>query len=130
VIEQINQIQTIIASSVEEQAATMNEISNNSAEASRGSSEIAQNIMSVSQIASSSTDAANNTSAAADELSRLAMELNDVVGRFKISPTGEQGTRAVDPETRPLVAVGETKSPTRGTKWWSSKAGRRADKTF
>ena len=105
-------------------------ISNNSAEASRGSSEIAQNIMSVSQIASSSTEAANNTSAAADELSRLAMELNDVVGRFKITPTSEKGTSGIDPETRPLVSVGEARDPSRISKWWRGKSGRRSDKTF
>lgn len=137
VIEQINQIQTIIASSVEEQAATMNEISNNSAEASRGSSEIAQNIMSVSEIANSSTQAANNTASAADELSRLAMQLNDIVGRFKISATGENGACLLDPETRPLVPIdgskgsagGESKHGT-GSKWWAGKFGRRVDRSF
>ena len=58
-------IQTTIASAVEEQAATMNEISNNSAEAAKGSSDIAQNILSVSEAAQSSSEAAGRTSSSA-----------------------------------------------------------------
>ncbi|RME70014.1 MAG: methyl-accepting chemotaxis protein [Verrucomicrobia bacterium] len=85
IIEQINQIQTTIASSVEEQAATMNEISMNSSEASRGSSEIAQNIVSVSEAAKGSNDAAASTATAATELASLAGQLNEIVSRFKLS---------------------------------------------
>ncbi|MGH8016734.1 MAG: methyl-accepting chemotaxis protein [Opitutaceae bacterium] len=84
IIDQINQIQTTIASSVEEQAATMNEISNNSSEGSRGSSEIAQNISMVSEAAKSSNQAAERTAIAASELSTLATQLTDVVSRFTL----------------------------------------------
>ncbi len=84
IIDQINQIQTTIASSVEEQAATMNEISNNSSEGSRGSSEIAQNISMVSEAARSSNEAAERTAVAASELSTLATQLTDVVSRFTL----------------------------------------------
>jgi methyl-accepting chemotaxis protein len=117
VIQRINQIQTTIASSVEEQAATMNDISQNSSEASRGSAEIAQNITSVSEASRSSTQAASNTAASASELSRLAAQLNSIVGQFKVedpvvqaaAPVSNQADVGpgivIDPETRPLVGL-------------------------
>ncbi len=58
IINQINQIQTVIASSVEEQAATTNEISKNVNEAATGANEIAKNIISVSQAARGTTQGA------------------------------------------------------------------------
>jgi methyl-accepting chemotaxis protein len=88
VIERISQIQAVIASSVEEQAATMNEISGNSAEASRGAAEIAQNIGSVSEAARSSTEAAANTSLSAEQLAQLATALHEVVAQFRLSEDG------------------------------------------
>ena len=54
-IIQINDIQNTIASAVEEQSATTNEISRNLAEAARGSTEIAQNITGVAEAARSTT---------------------------------------------------------------------------
>ncbi|WP_442890331.1 methyl-accepting chemotaxis protein [Congregicoccus parvus] len=92
VVTKINDIQGVIASSVEEQAATMNEISNNSSQASRGSAEIAQNITNVSEAAQSSTDAASKTHTAAAELASLAAELDQVVSAFKLT----EGDRAPD----------------------------------
>ncbi|BET68501.1 methyl-accepting chemotaxis protein [Opitutales bacterium ASA1] len=85
VIAQIDRYQSVIASSVEEQAATMNEISNNSSEAARGSAEIASSIHAVSSAAGSSREAATHTETSAVELSHLAEQLNGVVGRFEIS---------------------------------------------
>jgi methyl-accepting chemotaxis protein len=84
IISEIHQIQTTIASSVEEQAAATNEISGNSAEASRGSAEIASNILAVSEAAHSSTESAAQTAAAAEELRGLAQRLDDIVGQFRI----------------------------------------------
>jgi hypothetical protein len=51
VIARIADMQTTIASAVEEQTATTNEIGRNVAEAARGSAEIAENIVSVAQAA-------------------------------------------------------------------------------
>jgi len=84
IIGQINQIQTVIASSVEEQAATTNEISKNVSEAATGANEIAKNIGSVSQAAKGTTEGASQTATAAHELARLAAELKQVVDNFKI----------------------------------------------
>ncbi|MFA5263371.1 MAG: methyl-accepting chemotaxis protein [Opitutaceae bacterium] len=89
IIGQINQIQTIIASSVEEQAATTNEISKNVAEAAKGAAEIARNIGSVSTAAKGTTEGAGQTAAAAAELARLATDLARVVDQFKL----EGGTK-------------------------------------
>ncbi|MBI5384813.1 MAG: methyl-accepting chemotaxis protein [Verrucomicrobia bacterium] len=84
IIKKINEIQSVVASSVEEQAATTNEISNNSTEAAQGSKDIAKNILSVSEAARSSTEASTSTAAAANELARLAADLNNVVSQFTL----------------------------------------------
>jgi methyl-accepting chemotaxis protein len=59
VINKINDYQNTIASAVEEQTATTNEITRNVAEAAKGSKEIAQNITGVAQAAKSTTAGAN-----------------------------------------------------------------------
>ena len=84
IINQINDIQNTIASSVEEQTATTNEIARNAAEAAKGSNEISKNITNVSEAARSTTEVANNTLTAATELSKLAAELKRVVEQGKV----------------------------------------------
>ena len=83
VINQINDIQTSIASAVDQQTATANEISRNISEAAKGSSEIAQNITSVAQAAKSTSMGANDTQRAADELARMAAALQKLIAQFK-----------------------------------------------
>ena len=56
IINKINDISGIIASAVEEQAATANEIGRTVAEAASGSTEIAKNIDSVSSVSRSTTE--------------------------------------------------------------------------
>lgn len=85
VIAQINDISNTIASAVEEQTATTNEISRNVAEASKGTAEIAQNITSVAQAAKSTSEGAGSSQKAAQELARMAAELQGVVGEFNAS---------------------------------------------
>lgn len=75
VIAQINDISNTIASAVEEQTATANEMSRNVSEAAKGTSEIAQNITSVAQAAQNTTQGATNSQQAASELARMAAEL-------------------------------------------------------
>lgn len=84
IINQINDIQTTIASSVEEQTATTNEIARNVAEAAKGSSDIAKNISVVAFNAQTTTTAASNTSQAATELARMAVNLQTLVGQFRV----------------------------------------------
>ncbi len=79
IITRINDIQNTIASAVEEQSATTNEIARNAGEASHGSTEITRNIASVSQAATSTSQGAGNTLAAAAELAKLASSLRHIV---------------------------------------------------
>ena len=79
----INDTQATIASAVEEQTATTNEMGRNVAEAAGGSADIAANVDGVAQAASETTAAATSTSRAADELALMASQMQDLVGRFR-----------------------------------------------
>jgi methyl-accepting chemotaxis protein len=83
VIDQINGISNTIASAVEQQTSTTNEIVRSVAEAARGSTEIASNIMGVAQAARSTSSGAMDTQRASSELSRMAAELQQMVAKFK-----------------------------------------------
>ncbi len=83
IINQINDLQSTIASAVEEQTATTNEIARNIAEAAKGTSAIAKNIGIVALNAQSTTTGNSNTLQAATELSRMAVDLQKVVNQFK-----------------------------------------------
>ncbi len=85
VINKINDYQNTIASAVEEQTATTNDISRNVAEAAKGSSEIAQNITGVAQAAKSTTVGANDTQQASAELAKMAAELQRLANQSKQS---------------------------------------------
>ncbi|MHC5917844.1 MAG: methyl-accepting chemotaxis protein, partial [Nostoc sp.] len=82
IINQINDFQSTIASAIEEQTATTNEISRNIAEAARGTSDIAKNIAVVALNTQSTTIGTSNTLQAATELSRMAVDLQKVVSQF------------------------------------------------
>ena len=82
IIAEINDTQSTIASAVEEQTATTNEMGRNVTEAATGSNEIAENITGVARSASDTTAAASSTSQAADELARMASDLRQLVGQF------------------------------------------------
>jgi methyl-accepting chemotaxis protein len=84
VIAQINDISNTIASAVEEQSATTNEIARNATEAAKGSSEISKNITQVSEAAKSTTEGANNTLTAATELAKLAGDLKGIVAKAMV----------------------------------------------
>ncbi len=82
IIDQINDIQSTIASAVEEQTATTGEISRNVADAARGSGEIAQNIAGVASAAEGTASGASDTQRASAELARMAGELQRLVTHF------------------------------------------------
>lgn len=100
IIKEINDIQTVIAGAVEEQAATTNEISNNTQQAARASTEIARNITSVADAAKGTTAGATQTAGSAAELARLASDLRRVVDQFKLvaesGATKEPGHRPAE----------------------------------
>ena len=82
IIERINDTQATIASAVEEQTATTNEMSRSVTEAATGSTGIASTITGVARTASDTTAAAGSTAQAADELARMASDLQQLVGQF------------------------------------------------
>ncbi|HJL15087.1 MAG TPA: methyl-accepting chemotaxis protein [Sandaracinaceae bacterium LLY-WYZ-13_1] len=82
IIGRVDEIQTTIAASVEEQTATTQEIGRNLAEANRGSAEIAENILSVAEGARSTTEAVADTQNAANELGRMAASLQRLVAQL------------------------------------------------
>jgi methyl-accepting chemotaxis protein len=99
IINQVNDIANTIASAMEEQSVTTNEMTRNVTEAAKGSNEIVQNITGVAQAAQSMTSGATQTQAAAQELARLATELQAVVGQFKYGDGGDEmktGARVKD----------------------------------
>ncbi len=99
IINQVNDIANTIASAVEEQSVTTNEMSRNVTEAAKGSNEIVQNITGVAQAAQSTASGATETQAAAQELARLATELQAAVSQFKYDADGH--------ESKPVVRVKE-----------------------
>jgi methyl-accepting chemotaxis protein len=85
IVAQISDRQTTIASAVEEQTATTNEMSRSVQEAAGGATSIATSISDVSTAADATTQALGQTRTAVDELSRMAGELRGSVGRFTYS---------------------------------------------
>ena len=82
IISSINDYQLTIASAVEEQTATTNEMSRNVAEASTGSGEIATNISGVAAAADATTVALAQTRSAIDDLAKMAADLRGAVAGF------------------------------------------------
>ncbi len=87
VICKINDLSSTIASAVEEQTATANEMGRNVVEAAKGTEEIALNITTVATAAQHTTQGASDTQRAATDLSRLASQLHELIGRFQVEPT-------------------------------------------
>ena len=84
IINQVNDISSTIASAVEEQTATTNEIGRNVTDAARGTSEIAQNISHVAQATEETTSGARETQLASQALTEMAAQLQVLVNRFTI----------------------------------------------
>jgi methyl-accepting chemotaxis protein len=83
VINEVNSISSTIATAVEEQNATTNEMARNLSEAERGSGEIVHNVAGVAEAAQNTTRGATDTQRAAAELARMATSLRELVRRFK-----------------------------------------------
>ena len=101
VIAQISDIQTTIASAVEEQTATTNEIGRNVGEAARGAGEIAGNVAGVAHAAQETANGASNTLRAASDLARMAEELTRLVNQFQL---GAESAKPVEHAPVPTPA--------------------------
>lgn len=84
VIHQINDIAGTIATAVEEQSATTNEMTRNVADAAKGAAEISANIGGVSDAAHGTSNSATESQKAAHELAGMATQLHSLVEQFKI----------------------------------------------
>lgn len=83
IIDQINSISSTIATAVEQQSATTNEMSRNVAEAAKGSEAITQNISGVAQAAQSTSSSAHDSQKAAAQLAEMSTRLRRLVEQFK-----------------------------------------------
>ncbi|GIM95921.1 methyl-accepting chemotaxis protein [Paractinoplanes toevensis] len=84
IISEINDYQVTIASAVEEQTATTNEMSRSIGDAASGSSAIAGNINSVAAAVQAQTGALQEADQSVTELTQVADELRGVVARFRV----------------------------------------------
>ena len=84
IINKINDISGLIASAVEEQAATTGEMGRSVSEAATSSADIASNINSVASTAQSTSEGAANSQQAASQLAQIAGELQSLVMKFKV----------------------------------------------
>jgi methyl-accepting chemotaxis protein len=85
IITQVSGISTTIASAVEEQTATTNEMTRNIAQAAKGSAQISGNVRAVAEAAQHTSHGATRTQSAATELSGMAESLQELVKQFKFS---------------------------------------------
>lgn len=83
VIHHISQVQGSIASAVEEQTITSNEIARRVTEAALGTDDIARSITSVATAASSTSEGAASTREAASELAKMASDLQELTATKK-----------------------------------------------
>jgi methyl-accepting chemotaxis protein len=102
VINQINDISSTIATAVEEQNATTNEMSRNVSEAAHGSGEITSNIAGVAEAAQGTTRGASDTQKASQQLVETSTQLRRLVEQFKIkaSENGQNGMAAAPAQSR------------------------------
>jgi methyl-accepting chemotaxis protein len=103
VINQINDISSTIASAVEQQNATTNEMSRNVSEAARGSGEITSNITGVAEAAQGTTRGATDTQNASRQLVETCTQLRHLVEQFKIKAT-PAGHGAAETQTQSRAA--------------------------
>lgn len=85
IINQVNGISTTIATAVEEQSATTNEMTRNVTEAAKGASEIAQNIHGMAEAARNTSTTAQESQKAAAQLAEMSTQLRNLVDQFKIA---------------------------------------------
>ena len=118
IIHQINDIQAVIAASVEEQAITTRDISRTVGEAATGSAEIARNITGVAEVARNTTAGAAECQRAAEGLARLAAELLMVIGQFRVAePAGPVRPAPSERSSPPLTGNGYGTSSVGAHRW-------------
>jgi methyl-accepting chemotaxis protein len=84
VINRIDDISATIATAVEEQSATTNEMTRNASEAATGAGNISVNIAGVAHAAEGTLSRAQDSQKAAQELTSIATQLGKLIQQFKI----------------------------------------------
>jgi len=103
VINQINDISSTIATAVQEQNATTNEMSRNVSEAAHGSGEITSNIGGVAEAAQGTTRGATDTQKASQQLVETSTQLRRLVEQFKINTNGNGNSAAASSRPRAMA---------------------------
>ena len=109
----MNDISNTIATAVEEQNATTNEMARNVSEAARGASEISNNIAGVASAAENTAQGSNDSAQASKALAEMSTKLQKLVSQFKLD-AGDKG-RGKNSETirrgprRPMQACKVTR---------------------
>jgi methyl-accepting chemotaxis protein len=118
IIRQVSDISGTIASAVEEQTATTNEIGRNVSEAAKGTSDIARNITGVATSAQGTASGATETQAAATALSHMAVELQELVSQFLLADDNDRSRlsgRVVSGRARAGADASASRAPARAT---------------
>jgi methyl-accepting chemotaxis protein len=118
IIRQVSDISGTIASAVEEQTATTNEIGRNVSEAAKGTSEIARNITGVATSAQGTASGATETQAAAAALSHMAVELQELVSQFLLADDNDRSrlsARVVSSRARVNASASASRELARAT---------------
>jgi methyl-accepting chemotaxis protein len=84
IVTEINDIQNMIASAVEEQTVTGHEMGRAASEAARVSTEIVVSLTRVTRVAKSASEGANETYSAAQQLNEISSRLQNSVGSYRI----------------------------------------------
>jgi methyl-accepting chemotaxis protein len=84
IIFKINTFQQSIASAIDEQTLTTNEITRSIQEAARGAREIDRNAASVAHTAASAAQGATQTKVSANDLAELSADLSMLIGQFRL----------------------------------------------
>jgi len=84
VIDKISHISGVIATAVEEQSATTNEMSRNVGEAAKGAGEISHNIAGVAEAAQSTSNSVAESQKATEHPAEMSSQLRQLVGQFKV----------------------------------------------
>lgn len=95
IINQINDISNTIATAVEEQSVTTNEMSRNVVEAAKGSEAITQNITGVAQAAQNTSSSAHDSQKAASQLADMSSQLRRLVEQFSLESNGNGHRRVM-----------------------------------
>ncbi len=88
IINHVNDISNTIATAVEEQNATTNEMARNVSEAAHGSGEITENVAGVAEAAAGTSRGAADTQKAAQQLVDMSRSLRMLVEKFNVGGSG------------------------------------------